>query len=434
MNMFDINQYFEDFMNSPKIFLAHDVLRPEFAPDILPHRDYEIRRIAEIVAGTLKNSTPSNIFLFGKTGTGKTAVINYVAGQLNQQCQKCGKKEPQWIYLNCQQVNTGYRILARIAQILDPSDQIPISGWPIDVLFEKVLDKLDRLLAESICFLILDEIDILVNNSTRNHDGILYNLARINERLKSARINLIGISNVLNFKSLLDPRVISSLGEEELVFSAYDAVQLRDILQQRAEVAFAPNALADGVIPLCAALAAKEHGDARKALDMLRRAGELAERRNCAQVTEDHVVLAQEDMDRDHTREYIEKLPLQLKSLLLCIYLIQKNQHNQDIITGDIYNLYLELQPRIPGLNQLTQRRISELIRELDLAGLINARVISKGRYGRTKVIRLNISLEEATKFLKDDRKLEDLLDYRPKCIHEDRVIRFSNYNYKPLC
>ena len=92
---------------------------------------------------------------------------------------------PRWIYLNCQQVNTGYRVLAKICQELDPEDPIPIAGWPMDVIFDKVLEKLDSCV-DRICFLILDEIDILVKNTTKTQDGILYNLTRINERLKHA--------------------------------------------------------------------------------------------------------------------------------------------------------------------------------------------------------------------------------------------------------
>jgi cell division control protein 6 len=420
--VFDINQFFHDYLESPKIFINHDVLRPEFIPNQLPHRDLQLRQIAAIVANTLKNSTPSNIFLFGKTGTGKTAVIRHVNQQLNYQCGCNGIKEPVWIYLNCQQVNTGYRVLAKISQILDPQDSVPISGWPLDVVFDKVITKLDKVVSSSICFLVLDEIDILVNNCSRNNDGILYNLVRLNERLHLAHINIIGISNVLNFKNQLDPRVLSSLGEEEIIFPAYDATELRDILQQRAELAFAPNVLDNEVIPLCAALAAKEHGDARKALDLLRKAGELAERRSSPKVTEEYVILAQDDMERDKMKEYIDSLPEQLKVILLSIYLMQKSKPNIEIITGDIYNCYLEIQSLIPGLNQLTQRRVSELIRELDLSGIINARTISKGKYGRTKFIRMNITIEDAYKYLKSDHQLSELLEYRPRCLTMSRI------------
>ena len=142
---------------------------------------------------------------------------------------------------------------------------------------------------------------------------------------------------------------------------------------------------------------------------------------------------AEEDIENDRTKEFIENLPPQLKTILMCTYLIQKNQYDDDIITGDVYNCYLELQSQLPGLNKLTQRRVSELLRELDLAGIINARVVSKGRYGRSKMIRLNIPLEETKKYLESDKKLEDFMEYRPVCLHDPTMSRFQNFNYQRL-
>lgn len=426
--VFDINDYFQDFLRAPSIFLNHDTLRPEYIPDRLLHRDLQIRRVAEIVACSMKKSTPSNIFLFGKTGTGKTAVVRFVRHNLNAQCRKNGLPEPIWIYLNCQQVNTGYRILANICKELDPQDQIPIAGWPLDVIFDKALQKLDQF-ANPLCFLILDEIDILVKNASKSLDGILYNLYRINERLTKARVSIIGISNVLNIKHGLDPRILSSLSEEEIVFPAYNALELTEILSDRAKLAFRTSALDEGVLSLCAALAAKEHGDARKALDLLRRSGEIAERKNAQHVVEEYIYLAQDDIETDQIREFIENLPMQLKTVLLSIYLIQKQKRVEEIITGDIYNCYAEIYEMVPGLNQLTQRRVSELLRELDLAGIINARVVSKGRYGRSKMIQLNISSEELRKSLESDRKIAELLDYCPVCSKTARLNRWVYEN-----
>ncbi len=430
--MFDIEDYFNIFIKSNKIFEdeARNTLRPEFIPKVLPHRDIQIRKIAEIVACTLKNSKPSNIFLFGKTGTGKTAVINYVKEHLNKQCRTSGINEPKWVSLNCQQVNTGYRVLARICNELDPNETVPISGWPIDVVFEKLIEKLDTYV-HGICFLVLDEIDILVKKTKKTND-ILYNLARINTRLKRAKVNIIGISNVLNFKNSLDPRVLSSLGEEEIVFPAYNANELKDILNQRAKFAFQSGALTSEVIPLCAALAAKEYGDARKALDLLRKAGELAERRQAPNITPELVHFAQDDIEKDKMKECCESLPLQNKTILLSIYSMQKNRNGNAIITGDVYSCYLELQKQIPGLNKLSQRRVSEIIRELDLSGLVNAQIKSNGRYGRTKFINLNIPLQDLNGYLINESRLNDLFDYKPKCI-ESNITCFKGQKYFKL-
>ena len=136
--------YFKDFMEKEEIFHERNVLRPEFVPSFLPHRDHQIQKVAEIVACTLKNSMPSNLFLFGKTGTGKTAVIKYVSEHLNQQCRESGIPESKWIFLNCQEVNTGYRVLAKICDEIDPKHPVPIAGWPIDVVFDALIEKISR--------------------------------------------------------------------------------------------------------------------------------------------------------------------------------------------------------------------------------------------------------------------------------------------------
>ncbi|MHA1585030.1 MAG: Cdc6/Cdc18 family protein, partial [Promethearchaeota archaeon] len=195
------------------------------------------------------------------------------------------------------------------------------------------------------------------------------------------------------------------------------------------ETAFNLNALGEDVIPLCGALAAKEHGDARKALDLLRKAGELAERRNAPMVTADYVYLAQDDIERDKMKEYCEALPLQSKAVLLSIYQMQRHRKDQQIITGDVYNVYSEMTGFIPGLNKLTQRRVSELIRELDLSGMVNARVKSNGRYGRTKFIKLNVSLKDMYSYLETEDRISDLLSVHPTTIN-DRTTRFQGKKY----
>lgn len=221
-------------------------------------------------------------------------------------------------------------------------------------------------------------------------------------------MSVIGISNDLKFKEYLDPRVLSSLSEEEVVFPPYDANQLRDILTQRAEEAFYPGVLDEGVIPLCAALAAREHGDARKALDLLRVAGEIAEREGASKVTEKHVWKAQEKIEQDMMEEVIKTLPLQSKVLLYAIVLLDENG-DLPANTGDVYAVYRELCEYI-DLEPLTQRRISDLINELDMLGIINAKVVSKGRYGRTKEIRLNVTSYKIRNVLRYDYSIQPLL------------------------
>jgi cell division control protein 6 len=253
-----------------------------------------------------------------------------------------------------------------------------MTGWPTDQVYQELKNQLET--TGGVLVIVLDEIDKLVKKSG---DETLYNLTRINTDLKKSKVSTIGISNDLSFKDFLDPRVLSSLSEEELVFPPYNAPQLVDILQQRAEIAFLEGALEDGVIPLCAALAAQEHGDARRALDLLRVSGEIADREESEKVGEKHVKLAQAKIETDSMVECIATLPTQSKVVLYSMLLL--DHMGQNIFTsGEVSRIYQEIAPVI-DLDVLTHRRITDLISELNMLGVINTRVVSRGRYGRTK-------------------------------------------------
>jgi len=260
--------------------------------------------------------------------------------------------------------------------------------------------------------IVLDEIDALVK--TRG-DSLLYELTRVNETLHHSKVSLIGISNDLNFKEFLDPRVVSSLSEEEIVFNPYDAAELRNILLDRAKLAFFDGVLTESALNLCAALAAAEHGDARRALDLLRVAGEVAERVGADKITDEHIREAEERIEHNRVVEALKNLTPHSKVVLISVYQLNKANVSR-AITGDIYEVYRELCGEI-GLTPLTQRRVSSLISELDAIGLLNARVESMGRYGRTKKIKLGIARSIVREvFLKDDR-IGRLIQYVPQCL-----------------
>ena len=280
------------------------------------------------------------------------------------------------IYLNCEVVDTQYRVLAYLARQF--SKDVPMTGWPTDQVYAEFIEALD--LQGGCVIIILDEVDRLVRKSG---DDVLYNLSRINPELKNTRVNIIGISNDLKFTEYLDPRVRSSLAEEEIIFPPYDANQLRDILEERPRLAFKEKSLGDEVIPLCAPLAAQEHGDARRALDLLRVSGEIAERLNADRVREEHVRTAQMKIELNRVVEVVRTLPTQSKLVLYSI--IQLHQNGQkSATTGEVNRVYEEICKEI-DIDVLTKRRITDLIMELDLLGIINTQVVSKGRYRQNK-------------------------------------------------
>jgi cell division control protein 6 len=479
---------FDDLLSGEPIFENKEVLRPSYTPHELPHRNDQINNMATILVAALRGETPSNILIYGKTGTGKTASAKFVSQELERTSQKydvpCEVE-----YINCEVTDTQYRVLAQLANtfieqnrafvdervqalqdlrneaesnpaVLDapaadpdgadarasnadtnprepdpkpvdpdtPSfdsvdaiderieallqeksemEDVPMTGWPTDRVYTRFFEAVDYV--ERVAVIMLDEIDKLVEKSG---DDTLYNLSRMNSELQNSRVSIIGISNDLKFTDFLDPRVKSSLGEEEIVFPPYDANQLRDILQHRSEVAFKDNALSEDVIPLCAAFAAQEHGDARRALDLLRTAGELAERDQAEGVTEEHVRRAQDKIELDRVVEVVRTLPTQSKLVLYAILLLEDNGvHN--VNTGEVYNIYKTLCDELDA-DVLTQRRVTDLISELDMLGIVNAVVVSKGRYGRTKEISLSVPVEETEAVLEADSRLSDIENVTP--------------------
>jgi cell division control protein 6 len=372
-------------------------LRPTYTPSELPHRSNEINGLASVLVPALRGETPSNVLIYGKTGTGKTAVAKYVGKELEE--AGFGDMKCTVIYINCEVVDTQYRILAHLARHFDKD--IPMTGWPTDQVYAEFRNAVDE--AKQVVVIMLDEVDKLVKKG----DDVLYNLSRINSDLLRSRVSIIGISNDLKFTEFLDPRVKSSLGEDEIIFPPYNAEQIRDILEQRARLSFSPGVLQESVIPLCAAFAAQEHGDARKALDLLRISGELAERARSAVVSEDHVRSAREKIEQDRVEEVIKTLPTQSKLVLYSIVLLEE-QGTRNITTSAVYNMYKQLCPLVET-DYLTHRRITDLIAELDMLGILHTIVISKGRYGRTKEITLSVYSGKLKSTLQQDYRLKVL-------------------------
>jgi len=371
------------------LFENKGVLQVRYTPESIPHRDEQIKSIASILASSLRGERPSNLFVYGKTGTGKTLAVQYVRNEILKKSDTLGV-DVRIEYLNCKLkkvADTEYRILAALIQQLGGS--VPATGLPTDQVWAKFIELIDQ--KDQLIILIFDEIDQAVKKIS---DNFLYSLTRLNQELHLGQISLIGISNDVTFLENIDPRVRSGLGEEEFVFPPYNAIQLQDILNERCSKAFKKGAISEGVIAKCAAYAAREHGDARRALDLLRIAGELCEREGKELIEEVYIDLANNKMERDKILDIVESEPKQFQLVLYSILQLtkthQEKNYDETIFTGDVYNLYQDLCVRCKT-EPLTQRRVSDILAEIDMLGLINAKIISKGRHGRTREIKLSI-------------------------------------------
>ncbi|MBU0894589.1 MAG: orc1/cdc6 family replication initiation protein [Nanoarchaeota archaeon] len=381
----ELEGIFESF-DKNKIFKNKSILQSNHRPEEILHRGEQIKQVASILAPALRGEKTSNLFLFGKTGTGKTLSIQYVKDELLKRVKKDADFKLRIEYLNCKLKkisDTEYRILAELIKKL--GGEVPSTGLPTQAVYSKFIELIDS--EKQLLVLILDEIDQTVKKISND---FLYNLTRLNSELSKTQICIVGISNDLTFLEEIDPRVRSSLSEEEIVFSPYNAMQLQEILKKRSELTFKPEVVKEGVIAKCAAYAAREHGDARRALDLLRVAGELAERDNSEKILLKHIDEANDKIEKDKILEVIDSEPKQFQVVLGAIIKLSDKQKENPIFTGDVYNLYQDICIR-NKLEVLTQRRVSDIIQEFDMLGIINVKVISKGRGGRMREIKLAI-------------------------------------------
>ncbi len=384
MSETNLKSKFSSYIEKESFFDNKDALTTNWKPENILHRDQQIDNLASILAPSLRGDDPSNVFVYGSVGTGKTLITKHVTDQLGEVADD-EQVDLNILYINCKMkkvADTEYRLLARLAEQLGA--EVPSTGLPTDEVYNRFFEALKG--QKGVVIIALDEIDALVK---KVGDEFLYNLTRINDDLKETKVSILGISNDLNFTEYMDSRVKSSLSEEEIIFPPYNAIELREILKDRTDRAFVENCMEDGVISKCAALAAQEHGDARRALDLIRVAGELAERSSKNIITVEHVDKAQEKIERDRIVETVRSQPKHSKLVLYTI--LEMVEDEEEIATGDVYSEYKQICEKVE-VSELTQRRVSGLISELDMLGVINAKVISKGRYGRTRQISVDLS------------------------------------------
>src|SRR3989344_1791857 len=268
-----LSKFFEEYLNKEPLFINKKILQSGYTPNNIPHRDEQIKQLAKVLAPALRMEKPSNVFIYGKTGSGKTCVSQYVVNEIYETCKK-NKLNVNIYYLNCKMkkvADTEYRLVAELARGFGA--EVPATGLPTEEVYKIFINTIES--KKQLLILILDEIDQLVK---KMGDGILYNLTRLNSELKNCEMAFVGISNDLTFTENLDPRVKSSLSEEELVFPPYNAI---------------------------------EHGDARRALELLRVAGELSERDNAPKLSIKYIDEAENKIERDRVLDIIKTQPKQ---------------------------------------------------------------------------------------------------------------------------
>jgi len=344
------------------IFANRELLNIDHVPDEnrIVGRDKHIRELANELGPAVTGSPPNSVILYGKTGSGKSLVANHVMERAREEAQRRGNRLAT-VTVDCAQAKGEADTVQTIADSVNgPSSgvKVPTRGISTNEYYNRLWGILDQ--EYDAALITLDEVDQL------GDDNVLMILSRAREAGKvDVPIGIVSISNKVNFREQMTERVKSSLGHNEFIFDPYDGEQLRQILEYRKD-AFQDDVLEPGVIPKTAALAAQRHGDARKAIRLLRHAGDYAKNNDLDRVTEDHLELAQEQAEVERLKELIAGLPPHSKYVLYALAnLTSDTREDEDWFrTTVIYDVYRKV-CETRGTDHLTTDTIRGLLNEL---------------------------------------------------------------------
>ncbi|KAB1189182.1 MULTISPECIES: orc1/cdc6 family replication initiation protein [Haloferax] len=392
------------FERKQNVFVNKDALGESYKPERIEERDDEISEYMDALQPVVDGWEPNNVFLYGNTGVGKTAVTEFLLEMLLEDVSQYDDVDLSVISINCKTLNSSYQVAVELVNELRPAGaEISSTGYPQQTVFKKLFQELDDV--GGTILIVLDEVD-----SIGERDELLYELprARSNGKLEDAKVGLIGISNDFKFHDQLDPRVQDTLCERELHFPPYQAPELQNILESRAEVAIAADSCEEGVLNLCAALAARDSGSARQALDLLRLAGEHAENKDDERITLDHVDIARQKLEQERVVEGMRELTENGHFALLAV--VSKAAHDETPCRmRDLYQEYLRL-CNSAGIDPLAQRSVHNHLSDLRMLGILSAEENRTGSRGNYYSYALDVPFSSAMEALSDVLSLDSVL------------------------
>jgi len=349
-----------------------------FPPKIIG-RGEKTEELARKLYGYKKGYVVPFISTFGRSGCGKSTLVRFVCENL---------PDISYAFVNLRKSKTVFGCANLIlAELGEPNVK---SSQGIHSAIEKIGTIIEtRLKTEKTkCFvLVLDEFDVLFEDKRGKPSDFVYKLVTMEEKLKEMGylVCIITISNNLVSDYDLDDRVISRIGSTEVFFGAYTKDEVFQIMSHRAKKAFAKE-VDSQVLQYCAEMSAEEHGDARRAIDLLRVAAELASNQN-EDIAKNHVELASKELDKERIDEILSNSSLHLKTTCAALVHLTFFNVQNSFSTQNVYNMYKILikSPKTP----LSYRRVSGLLKELAVFGIIHDNRSSYGRYGQNTEFQL---------------------------------------------
>lgn len=361
-------------------------------------RAQEAERLKNILKGIEQGYLPKVMSIFGPLGSGKTFIVRRICGEFEGASSGLFK----FVYINLGEMKTIFSAANRLNMALGGTQTRTRRG--LDGVMEEFWNRTIGLADKGMKFMLiaLDEVDKLFFDKRSNPSGFMYRLVRSEDRLGDSGVclSLLTISNTILWDHWeMDGRVRSSMSTEEILFSPYSEEEIKHILVNRCEEAFQTDVVSDEFIDDCAKRAINRTKDIRRLIDLLRISGDVAEANGDKRLEIKHLEQALDQIEASHIEALLTRLAVPQTFLLIALA-SAKEKGNMDLVhTSVIYQLYQEL---IGDEHTLSYRRISGLLKELEVMGLIDSRTVSRGRYGSGNEIWLKIPAKPVLDFARE--------------------------------
>jgi len=343
------------------IFKNEEVLSAEYLPELLPHREGEVKQLARNLLPAAQGRMPQNTFLFGSPGIGKTATVKFVFRELEDYS---GVKT---VYINCWDYKSANAVLSKIA--LEMEAFVRRRGVGKDEILERLVEACKK--SNKGLVICLDEVEQLI----LREQEVLYDLLRINQYVKNP-VGIVFISNRPDVFAELEPRTRSSLNIEEIEFKPYNMEEMKDILQERANQAF--RAVEQGVVLLASNHAVNNGGDVRVGLECLLKAGREAEKGNANELEIKHLKKILPTVKPVKPKILEERVGEVEKAILKIL------REKKKLFSGELYNYYSKTVD-----SPISERAFRDCVKHLAEINLIKTVERKRGIKGRRRIISL---------------------------------------------
>lgn len=373
---------FEDLLNKASIFKDERKLDINFIPDELPHRNKELSLLSQLFLTLLTNPNEISrkILVTGKTGIGKTVTVKLFGTLLIEAATK-KNISINYIHVNCRKEKTSYKVMIKIIRSINKN--FPKRGYSPQDLLEIINDFLNT--HNFHILIILDELNYLINNDK----DLIYSLTRLNDDSFNVpqRVSIIGIVRDVSCINNLDNSTLSTLQRNIIRFENYTSDQIFDILKYRAEISLKKNALSDELIEMISDIVSVK-GDIRYGLNLLWKAGKIAENKNLQVINSECVRLANQDMVPFSTLDILKDMTSQkLVFLLATIFHLKTNNENR-VTFLEILKPYLILCENA-GLRPRSYSQLWNYLQEYKKEKFISVKLQSKSIRGRKAIIEI---------------------------------------------